>query len=70
MKEIKKIDIYLDLARELKKLSNMKVTVISAVVGDFRLILKSLKEKKSLERGIRYQRKKQKHLDHSIVKNN
>ena len=31
--ESKKIDKYLDLARELKKLWNMKVTVIPIVVG-------------------------------------
>ena len=33
LKEIEKKDKYLDLARELKKLSNMKVTFISIVIG-------------------------------------
>ena len=33
MKERKKINIYLDLARDLKKLWNMKMTVILIVVG-------------------------------------
>ena len=32
-KESRKRDKYLDLARELKKLWNMKVTVISIVIG-------------------------------------
>ena len=34
-KENEKIDKYLDLARELKRLWNMKVTVIPIVVGTF-----------------------------------
>ena len=33
MKESEKIDKYLDLARELKKLWNMKVMVIPIIVG-------------------------------------
>ena len=33
MKENKNIDKYLDLVRELKRLGNMKVIVISIVVG-------------------------------------
>ena len=33
MKEIKKIDKYLDLARELKKLCIMTVTMIPIVIG-------------------------------------
>ena len=33
LKENEKIDKYLDLARELKKLWNMKVTVIPIVIG-------------------------------------
>ena len=33
MKEIKKVDKYLDLAWELKNFGNMKVTVIPIVVG-------------------------------------
>ena len=32
-KEVKKIEKYLDLARELKKVWNMKVTLIPLVVG-------------------------------------
>ena len=35
LKECEKIDKYLDLARELKKLWNMKVTIISIVIGAF-----------------------------------
>ena len=33
LKEGKKVDKYLELARELKKLWNMKVTVIPIVIG-------------------------------------
>ena len=32
-KEVEKIEKYLDLARELKKVWNMKVTVVPLVVG-------------------------------------
>ena len=35
LKESEKKDKYLDLARELKKLWNMKVTIISIVIGAF-----------------------------------
>ena len=45
VKEGKKLDKYLDFARELKKLLNMKVTVIPIVVGDFGMVPKSLEEK-------------------------
>ena len=34
--------VYLDLARQLKKLSNMKVTVIPMVIGAFGTISKEL----------------------------
>ena len=37
-KEFEKKDKYLDLARELKKLRNMQVTVIPIVVGAFRTV--------------------------------
>ena len=36
MKVIKRLNKYLDLARELKKLWNMKVTMISIVIGVLR----------------------------------
>ena len=35
LKESEKKDKYLDLARELKKLWNMKVTIIPIVIGAF-----------------------------------
>ena len=60
IKESKRIDKYLDLTRELKKLWNMKVTVISVVVGG------KVLEKKS--GGIGNQRKTQEHPNHSIAK--
>ena len=40
LKECEKRDKYLDLARELKKLWNMKVTIIPIVVGAFGTITK------------------------------
>ena len=40
LKESEKKDKYLDLARELKKLWNMKVTVIPFVVGAFGIVTK------------------------------
>ncbi len=42
LKECKKKDIYLDLARELKKLWNMKVTIIPLVIGAFGTVTKGL----------------------------
>ena len=42
MKECEKKDKYLDLARELKKLWNMKVTIISIVIGAFGTVTKGL----------------------------
>ena len=50
MKESEKIDKYLDLARELKRLWDMKMTVIPTIVGTLGTILKSLeKSLKDLE---------------------
>ena len=42
MKESKKRDKYLDLARELKKLWNMKVTVMPSVISMFVTVIKGL----------------------------
>ena len=42
LKECEKRDKYLDLARELKKLWNMKVTIISIVIGAFGPVTKGL----------------------------
>ena len=42
LKECKKWDKYLDLARELKKLWNMKVTIIPIVIGAFGTVTKGL----------------------------
>ena len=42
MKESEKKDKYLDLARELKKLWNMKVTIIPIVIGTFSTVTKGL----------------------------
>ena len=42
LKECEKKDKYLDLARELKKLWNMKVTIVPIVIGAFRTITKGL----------------------------
>ena len=47
LKEYEKRDKYLDLARELKKLWNMKVTIVQNVIGVFGTITKGLL--KSLE---------------------
>ena len=44
IKESKKINKYLDLARELKKPWNMKVTLIPVVVGVLRMIPKGLEK--------------------------
>ena len=40
LKECEKEDKYLDLARELKKLWNMKVTIVPIVIGAFCAITK------------------------------
>ena len=42
LKECEKKDKYLDLARELKKLWNMKVTIIPVVIGAFGTITRRL----------------------------
>ena len=42
LKECEKKDKYLDLARELIKLSNMKVTIIPIVIGAFSTVTKGL----------------------------
>ena len=42
LKEWEKKDIYLDLTRELKKLWNMKVTIVPIVIGAFGTITKGL----------------------------
>ena len=42
LKESEKKDKYLDLARELKKLWNMKVAIIPIVIGAFGTITKGL----------------------------
>ena len=42
LKGYEKKDKYLDLARELKKLSNMKVTIIPIVIGAFGTVTKEL----------------------------
>ena len=41
-KECEKRDKYCDLARELKKLWNMKVTIIPIVIGAFGTVTKGL----------------------------
>ena len=42
LKEYEKKDKYLDLARELKKLWNMQVTIIPVVIGAFVTVTKGL----------------------------
>ena len=42
LKECAKKDMYLDLASELKKLWNMKVTIVPVVIGTFGTITKGL----------------------------
>ena len=42
LKESEEKDKYLDLARELKKLWNMKVTIVPIVIGAFGTIIKRL----------------------------
>ena len=44
IEENKKIGKYLELARELKKLRNMKATVIPIVIGALGVVLKSLEK--------------------------
>ena len=42
LKEYEKKDKYLDLARELKKLWNMQVTIMPIVIGTFGTVTKGL----------------------------
>ena len=42
LKECEKKDKYLDLARELKKLWNMRVTIVPIVIGAFGAVSKGL----------------------------
>ena len=52
LKECEKRDKYLDLARELKKLWNMKVTSIPIMIGAFSMVTKGLlKSLEDLEAG-------------------
>ena len=44
LKECEKKDKYLDLARELKKLWNMQVTIIPIVIGAFGTVTKGLRK--------------------------
>ena len=54
LKECEKKDKYLDLARELKKLWNMKMTIIPIVIGAFGTVTKGLlKDQEDLEVGSR-----------------
>ena len=54
LKDCEKKDKYLDIARELKKLWNMQVTIIPLVVGAFGTITKGLlKGQEDLEVGER-----------------
>ena len=56
LKECEKKDKYLDLARELKKLWNMLVTIIPIVIGAFGTVIKEiLKGLENLEVGGRVQ---------------
>ena len=68
IKESEKIDKYLDLARELKKLWNMRVMMISIVVDALEMVLK-VYEKKKKTGVIKNQRKNRNPLDRCIVKN-
>ena len=52
LKECEKKDKYLDLSRELKKLWDMKATIVPIVIGAFRKITKGLlKGQEDLEVG-------------------
>ena len=44
LKKCEKKDKYLDLARELKKLWNMQVTIIPIVIGPFGTVTKALRK--------------------------
>ena len=63
LKECEKKDKYLDLARELKKQWNMKVTIVPIVIGAFGTITKGLlKGLKDLEVGGRVRLSKWQHF--------
>ena len=49
IKEFEKIEKYLDLARELKRLENMKVTVIPIVIGVLGSVSKNLETRGDLQ---------------------
>ena len=55
---------YLDLANKLKKLWDIRVTVILIIIGVLGTVPKDMEERKT--GGIGNQRKNQDHLDHSI----
>ena len=63
-KESEKIDKYLELARELKKLWNMKAPVVSVVAGALEM---DPKDSAKGTRRIGNQRKNCDYPDHSIV---
>ena len=64
IEESQKIDKYLSLARKLKKLRNMKITVIKILVDALRMVTRSWKR----DRGIGNQKKNRYPLHHSTVK--
>ena len=57
-------DKYLDLAKELKRQMNMRVTVIPTAVGVLRTVSKGLEKKSGV---IENQRENQDYPDYSIV---
>ena len=62
LKESEKRDKYLDFSRELKKLWNMKVTIIPIVIGAFGTVTEGLlKRLEDLEVGSRVEAHKQQH---------
>ena len=62
LKECEKKDKYRDLARELKKLGNMKVTIIPIVIGAFGTVTKGLlKGLEDLEVGDKWRPSKLQH---------
>ena len=65
LKECEKKDKYLDLAKELKKLWNMKVTIVPIVIGTFGTVSKGLlKGREDLEVGWRVETMLYSHLQH------
>ena len=62
LKECEKMDKYLDLARELKKLWNIKLTIIPIVIGTFGTVTKGLLNGlEDLEVGDEWRPSKQQH---------